>query len=291
MVHVFEFMILGETIVSHGRAVEGEDRESGPPGIDTSVAHSARMYDWWIGGKDNFAADRAMGAAFAQAIPSIRTMARENRNYLERVVRYLVGEAGIRQFLDIGTGIPTQPNVHEVAQLINPDARVVYVDNDPIVLVHARALLVGGDPGTTAYIDADLREPEKILTDPTLTASLDLSRPVGLLMVAVLMLVSDEDDPWGKARTLMDAVPSGSYVAISHPSQDFNPDAMAGVVTAAERGGMTLVPRTRADVERFLAGWELVEPGMVPVMAWRPEGEPPVDPDAAYYWAGVARKP
>ena len=262
-----------------------------PPGIDTSVPHSARMYDWWIGGKDNFAADRALGAAFAQAIPSIRTMAKENRRFLHRVVRFLAAEAGIRQFLDIGTGIPTSPNVHEIAQEIAPETRVVYVDNDPIVLVHARALMVSGDRGTTEYIDADLREPRRILDDEALGDTLDLSQPVGLLMIAILMLVSDEDDPWGKARTLMDALPSGSYVAITHPGQDFNPEAMAGVVAAATQGGMTLVPRVRDDVARFFADWELVEPGVVPVMAWRPEGQPPADPNAAYYWAGVARKP
>jgi hypothetical protein len=262
-----------------------------PPGIDTSVPHSARMYDWWIGGKDNFAADRALGAAFAQAIPSIRTMAMENRRFLHRVVRFLTAEAGLRQFLDIGTGIPTSPNVHEIAQEIAPDTRVVYVDNDPIVLVHARALMVSGDLGTTEYIDADLRDPRRILSDEALTNTLDLTRPVGLLMIAILMLVSDEEDPWGKVRALLDALPSGSYVAITHPGQDFDPEAMAGVVAAATQGGMTLVPRVRDDVARFFADWELVEPGVVPVMAWRPEGKPPADPNAAYYWAGVARKP
>jgi hypothetical protein len=267
------------------------DREWAPPGIDTSVPHSARMYDWWIGGKDNFAADRAMGSAFAEAIPSIRTMALANRDFMHRVVRYLAGEAGIDQFLDIGTGIPTRPNVHEIAQEMAPQARVVYVDNDPIVLVHARALMVSGDRGRTAYIDADLRTPEKILSDPTLAETLDLDRPVGLLLVAILMLLADQDDPWGRVATLLDALPSGSYVAISHPGQDFNPEAMAAVVAAATGGGMTLVPRVRADVARFFAGWELVEPGCVPVLAWRPTGEQPADPGAAYYWAGVARKP
>jgi hypothetical protein len=266
-------------------------REWAPPGIDTSVPHSARMYDWWIGGKDNFAADRAMGATFAEAIPSIRTMAQANRDFMHRVVRYLAGEAGIGQFLDIGTGIPTRPNVHEIAQETDPQARVVYVDNDPIVLVHARALMVSGERGRTAYIDADLRAPQKILSDPTLTETLDLGRPVGLLLVAILMLLADQDDPWGRVATLLDALPSGSYVAITHPGQDFNPEAMAAVVAAATGGGMTLVPRVRADVARFFDGWELVEPGCVPVLAWRPAGGQPADPGAAYYWAGVARKP
>ena len=277
--------------MSQDPAVAGAEQEWAPPGIDTSVPHSARMYDWWIGGKDNFAADRAMGQMFIQAIPSIRTMARENRNFLERVVRYLGDEAGIRQFLDIGTGIPTRPNVHEVAQEIAPETRVVYVDNDPIVLVHARALMVSDERGQTAYIDADLRKPEQVLADATLKQTLDLDKPVALLMVAILMLITDDDDPWAKARVLMDALPSGSYVAITHPGPEFNPEAMATVVGAATQGGMILVPRTRDQVARFFEGWELIEPGVVPVMGWRPEGSPPEDPNAAYYWAGVARKP
>jgi hypothetical protein len=278
-------------VVSQPAGVDEPGKEWAPPGIDPSVPHSARMYDWWIGGKDNFAADRAMGEMFAQAIPNIRTMARENRNFMERAVRYLAGEAGIRQFLDIGTGIPTRPNVHEVAQQIASDARVVYVDNDPIVLTHARALLVSGEHGATAYIDADLRQPEKILADGSLLSTLDMTKPVGLLLVAVLMLVSDEEDPWAIVRTLMDELPSGSYLAITHPGQDFNAEAMAAVVAAAGQGGMTLVPRVRADVARFFGDWELVDPGVVPVMSWRPDGKPPADPNAAYYWSGIARKP
>lgn len=259
-----------------------------PPEIDVTVAHSARMYDWWLGGKDNFPADRALGELFIGAIPTIRTMARENRSFMHRVVRYLAGEAGIRQFLDIGTGIPTKPNVHEIAQQIAPDTRVVYVDNDPIVLVHARALMAG-ELATTEYIQADLREPDKMLNNPDLTTTLDLGRPVGLLMVAILMLLSDQEDPWLQARTLMDALPSGSYVAITHPGKDFDPEAMAKIVAAAEQGRMTVVPRVRADVQRLFGDWELIEPGLVPVMAWHPDGPPPADPNAAYYWAGVAR--
>jgi hypothetical protein len=277
--------------VSQRRAVGGSGEEWAPPGVDTSVPHSARMYNWWIGGKDNFPADRELGARFAEAIPGIRTMARENRNFMERVVCYLVRQAGISQFLDIGTGIPTSPNVHEIARQFVPQARVVYVDNDPIVLTHARALLVIGEHSRTAYIDADLREPGKILTDAAMLETLDLQQPVGLLMIAVLMLIADEDDPWDKAEVLMDALPSGSYVAITHPGQDFDPEAMATVVAAASEGGMILVPRVRAEVERFFTGWELIEPGVVPVTAWHPEDERPADPNAAYYWAGVARKP
>ncbi|GAA2999691.1 SAM-dependent methyltransferase [Kitasatospora albolonga] len=270
------------------RGLEGPAIERVDLRID--VPHSARMYDYWLGGKTNFPPDRALGEAFEQAIPSIKVMARENRRFLGRAVRYLAGEAGIRQFLDIGTGIPTEGNTHEVAQATAPDSRVVYVDNDPIVLAHARALMDSSGSGRTAYIHADLMEPEKILADPVLTSTLDLDQPVGLTLVAVLMLVADADDPWAKARVLMDALAPGSYVAITHPGLDFDPAAMASIVKAAARGEMTLVPRTRDQVARFFADWELVEPGVVPVMGWRPEGAEPADPGAAYYWSGIARK-
>ncbi|SIQ75826.1 S-adenosyl methyltransferase [Micromonospora avicenniae] len=276
--------------MSHSEAIVGLDRTP-PSGVDASVPHSARVYDWWLGGKDNFAADRAMGAALIEAIPTLRTMAKENRRFVHRVARYLVGEAGIRQFVDIGTGIPTRPNLHEVAQAVAPETRVVYVDNDPIVLAHARALMVSRPEGRSEYIHADLREPEKILSDARLTETLDLDRPVALTLIAVLMLLRDSDDPAGKLRALMDAVPSGSYLAITHPTGDFNPAEMNAAVAAASQGGMTLVPRTRDEVERLFGGWELVEPGIAPVMAWRPEDGQPADPHAAYYWAGLARKP
>jgi hypothetical protein len=179
--------------------------------------------------------------------------------------------------------------VHEVAHTITPDAHVVYVDNDPIVLAHARVLLVSENPELTAYIHADVRDPEKILADPALTSTLDLSRPVALMMVAILMLLDDDEDPWGKARRLMDALPSGSYVTFTHPGWDFDPDAMAAVRAAARQGGMTLMPREQ--VERFFDGWEMVEPGVVPVKDWRPDDAPAIDEGPAFYWAGMARKP
>ncbi|MFG2192100.1 SAM-dependent methyltransferase [Streptomyces sp. NPDC048639] len=266
-----------------------------PPSIDTSIPHSARMYDYWLGGSSNFAADRALGQAFEQAIPSIRTMARENRRFLGRAVRCMVEEAGIHQFLDIGTGIPAPGDTHSVTEIVAPDSRVVCVDNDPIVNAHAQAHARkkegGGAPSRTMYVQADLRQPEELLRDPALTASLDLDRPVGLLLIAVLMLLGDQDDPWASTAALLDALPPGSHVAITHPTQDFNPAAMGEVVKAAEQGHMTLVPRERDQVERFFGDWELVEPGVVPVMGWRPDGDLPDDPNAAYYWAGVARKP
>lgn len=277
------------TVDGDDEARDDQDGRWAALGIDMTLAHSARMYDWWLGGKDNFPPDRAMGEAFISALPTIRTMALENRKFLGRAVRYLAEEAGLRQFLDIGTGIPTEGNVHEVAQSAAADARVVYVDNDPIVLAHARALLVSSGPGRTAYLHADLREPERILADPALTRTLDLSRPVGLIMVAILMLLSDEEDPWAKARTLMDALPSGSYLAVTHPGYDFDPEAMDEIRATAQRGGVTVVPRVRAEVARFFGDWEIIEPGVVPVAHWRPAT--PGDPQAAYYWAGIARKP
>ncbi len=267
------------------------DRGWVPPDIDTSVAHPARVYDYWLGGKDNFAADRALGDAIKAAVPTIQVMARANRMFLGRAVRYLAAEAGIRQFLDIGTGIPTAGNTHEVAQGAAPDARVLYVDNDPIVLAHARALMTSHPAGRTAFIEADLREPQKILADPALAATLDLGHPVALMLVAVLMYFRDEDDPQGMVATLVDALPSGSYLTVTHPTADFNEEAMAGAVAAAEHGGITLVPRSRAETEGFFTGLELVEPGVVPVLAWRPDPGSQADPLSAYYYAGVGRKP
>ena len=175
----------------------GNDDVAAAPIIDSSRPHPARRYDYWLGGKDNFQADREAAEAIAAVFPSIRTAARENRAFMQRAVRFLAAEAGIRQFLDIGTGLPTADNVHEVAQGVAPEARVVYVDNDPLVLVHARALLTSSPEGTTAYIDADARDPEKILADPVVRNSLDFAQPIALLLVALLHFVEDEEDPWG----------------------------------------------------------------------------------------------
>ena len=268
-----------------------------PPEINTHIAHTARVYDYWLGGKDNFPADHALAEAILEAVPSMRAMARANRAFLGRAVRYLAGEAGIRQFLDIGTGIPTAGNTHEVAQAVAPDARVVYVDNDPIVLAHARALMSSHAAGETAFIFADLRRPEAILGDPTLTATLDLGRPVAVMLVAILMFLGDGEDPYGIVARLLEALPSGSVLAISHPTADFDPAAMAGAVAASKRSGIALVPRRRAEVEAFFNGLDLVEPGVVPVEAWRPDGEPPgahqraADPEPLNIYAAVGRKP
>ena len=262
-----------------------------PPEINTGVAHSARVYDYWLGGKDNFAADRALGDAMIEAIPSLPVMARANRDFLGRAVRYLAREAEVTQFLDIGTGIPAAGNTHEVAQAASPQSRVVYIDNDPIVLAHARALMASHPAGKTAFIQADIREPEKILADPAVRETLDLGQPVALMLIAILMLFGDDENPQAWVRTLTDALPSGSYVAITHPTADFNPGEMAGAVTAAEYAGINLVPRGQAEVAAFLDGLELVDPGVVPVLAWRPDGAEPQNPRSAYYYAAIGRKP
>ncbi|WP_307872744.1 SAM-dependent methyltransferase [Paractinoplanes ovalisporus] len=264
--------------------------EVAPPGVNINVPHSARIYDYWLGGKDNFAVDRAVGEAMIKAIPGMRYMAGENRKFVHRAARDLVEKEGVRQFLDVGTGIPTRPNLHEIAQRIVPAARVVYVDNDPIVLVHARALMISTDEGRSEYISADIRDPDSILNDKVLRDTLTFDEPVGLTLIAILMLIADEDDPWSKVAALRDAMPSGSLLAITHPTADFAPDEVNTAVAAATGAGMTLVARPRADVERFFGDWEMLEPGLVPVSSWRPE-EPVDDPAAAYYWAGVARKP
>jgi hypothetical protein len=260
--------------------------------IDTSVAHSARVYDYWLGGKDHFAADRALGDAMIAAIPTLPIMARANRAFLARAVRYLAAEAGVRQFLDIGPGLPTAGSTHEVAQEIAPEARVLYVDHDPLVLAHARALMNGSAQGQTEFIMADLQQPEKILADPALPRTLDLSQPVGLILVAILMYFHDSDDPQGMVKTLLDGLPSGSYLVITHPTADYDPQAVKGAVDAAAAAGITLVPRGRKGVESFFSGLELVDPGVVPLLAWHPDesiaGE---DPDSVWYYAGVGRKP
>ncbi|HET6483964.1 MAG TPA: SAM-dependent methyltransferase [Actinoplanes sp.] len=243
-----------------------------------------------MGGKDNFAVDRAVGDAMIKAIPGMRYMAAENRKFVHRVARDLVEKEGIRQFLDVGTGIPTRPNLHEIAQRSAPEARVVYVDNDPIVLVHARALMISGDEGRSEYISADLRAPESILKDEVLGRTLNLEEPVGLTLIAILMLIADEDDPWSKVEALRDAMPSGSLLAITHPTADFAPDEVNEAVNAATGAGITLVARPESEVRRFFGDWELLEPGLVPVSSWRPD-EPVENPKAAYYWAGLARKP
>jgi S-adenosyl methyltransferase len=262
------------------------------PDIDTSVAHSARIYDYILGGKDNFAADRQAAAKALGANPALATGMRENRALMRRMTAYLAGEAGIRQFLDIGTGLPTSPNMHEIAQSLRPDSRIVYVDNDPIVLTHARALLTGNAEGTTAYIHADLRQPEKILSDPRLLETLDLSEPVALMVFGVLQFIPDEDDPHAIISRLLAALPSGSYLAIQHPTRDFYPENF-GADRSYRSAGIPFQYRSRAEFERFLTGLELVPPGLVPMVEWRADSEPGPRPSAteAGAYAALGRKP
>jgi SAM-dependent methyltransferase len=262
-----------------------------PPEIDTSVAHPARIYDYILGGKDNFAVDRKAATAAMAAFPHLATAMRENRALMRRMVAVLAGELKVRQFLDIGTGLPTSPNVHEIAQGIAPQVRVVYVDNDPIVLAHARALLVSAEPGGTAFVHADLREPEKILGDRKLMRMLDLSQPVALLLIGMLHFVPERDDPYALVARLMSVLSAGSYLAIQHPTADFHP-ADVGPATAYIQAGIPFQYRTRDEFARFLAGLELVPPGIELMTEWRAESEAlprPAASDVGAY-AAIGRK-
>jgi hypothetical protein len=257
--------------------------------FDTTVAHPARRYDYWLGGKDNFAADRESGDAIAAAFPGIRVAVLENRRFLRRAVAFLSRQQGLGQFLDIGTGIPTSPNVHEVAQEYDATARVVYVDNDPVVLAHARALLTSSPWGATAYVDADLREPEKILNQAR--GTLDLTHPVALLLIATVHFMPDEDDPYGIVARLVAALPPGSYLVMSHATSDYLPQELVADIATGRHGAGKL--RTREEFVRFFDGLELVSPGIVPVAEWRAEDEPqprPSPTDTGVY-AAVARIP
>jgi hypothetical protein len=264
----------------------GED-EISP--FDTSVARQARIYDYLLGGKDNFAADREAATQAMEAFPGLAVWARQNRAFLARAVRYLVSEAGIRQFLDIGTGLPTAENTHEVAQRIAPETRVVYVDNDPVVLVHAQALLTSSPEGATAYIKADFRDPETILT--TAAATLDFTQPVALMLLAILHVIPDADDPWAVVARIMAALPSGSYLVISHPGRDIHPEEIAEMTRRFNQrlGNVTAAGRTREEVARFFDGLDLVEPGIVPTPQWRPDPGINAGEDPAY--AAMGRKP
>jgi hypothetical protein len=265
-----------------------------PPEIDTTRPHSARIYDYMLGGKDNFAADRAVADQALAAWPAMRISTRENRKFIGRAVRYLAGEAGIDQFLDIGSGLPTVANVHEVAQAINPAARVVYVDNDPLVLTHARALLTSSAAGKCAYIQADLREPEKILSDPVTRETLDFTRPIGLILAAVVHFLLPEDEPKRIITTLLDALPPGSYVVASHGSTEYGSQEEADVVLCIIRaGGVPVAPRSSHDFGHLVFdGLELVPPGVVLLPEWRPAADGGPRPGAREVGAnaGVARK-
>ena len=277
-----------------GVSVSAEpDREVAPARddavpFDTSVAHMARVYNYWLGGKDNYAADRAAAEQAIAVNPGILVDVRANRAYLARAVRFLAAECGIRQFLDIGTGIPSANNTHEVAQSVAPECRVVYVDNDPVVLAHARALLNSNPAGATDYLDADLLDTKKILSAAART--LDFGRPVAVTLMAILHLIPDEADPYGIVATLMAAVPPGSYLALSHPAGDIRREAVAEMARRVnERLGPTRgTMRGLAEISRFFDGLELLEPGLVQPQLWRPAG--PVAGGDVAVWCGVARK-
>jgi hypothetical protein len=256
--------------------------------FDTSVAHFARVYDYWLGGKDNFAVDRAAGDLAIRAFPDVAVSARANRAFLARAVRFLAGEAGIRQFLDIGTGIPTGNNTHQVAQYQAPESRVVYVDNDPFVLAHARALLASSPEGTTEYIEADLRDPQRIVD--TAARLLDFERPVAVMLMTILQHIDDEDEPQKIVAALMDGMPDGSYLAISHPADDIDPEPMAKMADRLNRVlAEPITLRSHAEVASFFEGLELVQPGLVQTSRWRPVNESEASGPATL-WAGIAQK-
>jgi hypothetical protein len=243
--------------------------------LDTSVPHPARRYNYWLGGKDNFAADRESGDAVVAMFPSIRTAVIENRGFLRRAVSLLAGELGVRQFLDIGTGLPSADNTHEVAQRIAPESSVVYVDNDPLVMVHARALLTAAPgAGPTDYIEADVRSPEEILQEAAKV--LDFSRPVGLMLIAVLHFIADEEDPHGIVRRLVSALPPGSCLVLSHSTGDYLPPE---TVQAFRDAVIPVYLRSAGEVSRFFDGLELLDPGLVSISRWRAEHEPQPRPD------------
>jgi len=251
-----------------------------PSQIDTSRPHPARMYDYYLGGKDNYLVDREAAAAVLRAVPEVRDIARENRAFLRRVVRYLAGEAGIRQIIDIGTGIPTAGNVHEIARQIEPSVRVAYVDNDPIVHVYANALLTG--QGNTSIVLADLRDPQGILSHPLIWDLIDPAKPAALLLIAVLHFITDQDGPGQIIAALRDALAPGSYLALSHSTADFHDQTVVDAATAIYTNATApLVMRSHAEVTALFDGWDLVEPGLVQVPLWRPDGPPPRPRDLA----------
>ncbi|NEA27380.1 SAM-dependent methyltransferase [Actinomadura bangladeshensis] len=267
--------------------------EASRPLVDAAHPSSARVYDYLLGGKDNFAADRIAAGKIEEAFPAIRTGAQENRRFLLRGVRFLAAEAGIRQFLDIGTGIPTSPNVHEVVQGITPDARIAYVDNDPIVLAHARALMVSDPRGKVGYLDADIREPEAIVGSRLVRDVLDFDEPIALLLSAILHFIPNDQGPEEIVRTFVGALPPGSYVLATHVTPEHEPRLRPASAGYRDDGVRTR-PRTAAEFERLVfTGLDLVEPGVVLVSQWRRDpGDPPApSPAEVSAYGGLAAVP
>jgi hypothetical protein len=256
--------------------------------IDTTVPHSARIWNYWLSGKDNYAVDRQVGDQIKQINPAIVDLARADRAFLGRAVRHVVGEAGVRQLLDIGTGLPTADNTHEVAQRIDPESRIVYVDNDPLVLVHARALLVGTPEGATDYIEADVHEPATILREAART--LDFSQPVALMLLAIVQFIMDDDEAEAVVKQLIDAVPSGSYLVVSHATNEVNTEVMdAHLAHWNAHGTPKFCYRTREQISRYFDDIELLDPGAVFLPYWRPDpGDTPQPMDGV---CAVGRKP
>jgi hypothetical protein len=259
-----------------------------PPSIDTTVPHSARIWNYWLGGKDNYPVDRVAGEQFIAVFPQIVDVARAERAFLIRAVRFLAGEAGLRQFLDVGTGLPTADNTHEVAQRAAPEARIVYVDNDPLVLTHARALLTSTPEGVTDYVDADMHEPDKIMEAAVRT--LDLGKPVALMFMGVLGHVTDYDEAASIVRRLLEPLPSGSYLALTDGTSVIAKEGVEAQQDYNESGAIPYALRTPEEIAGFFEGLELVEPGVVSVPRWRPD---PADGPAAELdaFGGVGRKP
>jgi len=267
------------------------DSEFRPASFDASQPHISRVYDYLLGGKDNYAADRAVGDKIIESLPTVQVGVRAQRAVLTRVVRYLVDEAGVSQLIDIGSGLPTAENVHQVARRLRPGTRVVYVDNDPVVLAHARALLA--DDAATVVVAGDLRQPADILGDPVVRAHLDWDQPIGLLLCGILHHITDSERPHDLTATLVNALPSGSYVFIHHLVDSGDPSVAA--VQAAMQAGMERGQfRSWDEIRSLFTGLELIEPGLVPVPAWRPDSDAPGaddDPVLGLACAGVARKP
>ncbi|MGI5421668.1 SAM-dependent methyltransferase [Actinomadura luteofluorescens] len=262
------------------------------PEIDTNVPHSARVWNHLLGGKDNYEVDQRAAEQFRAMFPQIVDIALADRAFLGRSVRHLAGEAGVRQFLDIGTGLPTMDNTHEVAQRAAPDARIVYVDNDPLVLTHARALLSSSPEGACDYLHADLREPGDILAKAA--ATLDFGRPVAIMLLGVMHFVHDDVEARRVLDVLLDAVPSGSHLVMTHATLDFDAGETAQAEAQQdwnEKSANPMVPRTRAAVTRFFDGLELLDPGVVSMSRWRPEHTPWGEPAEVAGYAAVARKP
>jgi hypothetical protein len=267
----------------------GENQSAADPGFDTGVPHSARVWNYWLGGKDNYPIDRQVGDQVRELYPEIVDVARHSRAFLGRAVRYLAGEEGVTQFLDIGTGLPTVDNTHEVAQRVDPACRIVYVDNDPLVLVHARALLASTPEGECDYIDADVRDPGDILERAART--LDFDRPIALMMLGILGNIEDDDEAQAIRDRLVGALPGGSYLVLEDGTAAVNPDAAAEAERTRAEAGDPYKLRTPEQLATYFDGLELLEPGVVSVSRWRPEATPWGEPPMVTAFCGVARKP